>query len=131
MLKRLSAASSAFALVTLMVVTAVGAQGPRLDPPPTEEDGDGVVGAAMAMDCPMMGGGAHGMGAHRGMGMGRGPMMGMQGPGMGMGMGPMGGMMGAAGDPKQAARMMQMRGDMLKAMGEVMLKYGKLLEQGQ
>jgi hypothetical protein len=54
------------------------------------------------------------------MGGGMGPGMmrdGMMGPGM------MGGMMG--GDPKQQAEMMAMRGEMMKAMGDIMLKYAQ------
>jgi hypothetical protein len=34
-------------------------------------------------------------------------------------------------DPKTMARMLQLRGDMLKAMGEVLLKHGKAMEEGQ
>jgi len=37
----------------------------------------------------------------------------------------MGGMMGGQSD---SPRMMQMRGEMMKAMGEVMMKYGKMME---
>jgi hypothetical protein len=36
------------------------------------------------------------------------------------------GMMGAQADP----RMMQMHGEMMKAIGDVMLKYGKMMEGG-
>jgi hypothetical protein len=56
------------------------------------------------------------------------PMMGgmMSGGGMmGGGMMPMMGMMGGQSDTPQ---MMQMRGEMLKAMGEVMMKYSKMME---
>ena len=52
-------------------------------------------------------------------------MMG-QGGMMGGGMGP--GMMGSgmmSGDPKQQAEMMAMRGEMMKAMGDIMLKYAQ------
>jgi hypothetical protein len=72
---------------------------------------------------PMMSGGT----------MGQGMMCPMMGP-MGM---PMGGsgmpMMEMAGssDPKIMGRMMQMRGDMLKAMADVLLKYGKAIEKGK
>jgi hypothetical protein len=53
---------------------------------------------------------------------------GMMGGGMGPGM--MGGeMMGMpmmmSGDPKQQAEMMAMRGEMMKAMGEIMMKYAQ------
>jgi len=43
---------------------------------------------------------------------------GMMGPGM------MGGMM-MGGDPKQQAEIMAMRGEMMKAMGDIMLKYAQ------
>jgi len=57
--------------------------------------------------------------------MGRRPMMGMEtGPGM------MGGMMGAS-NPKTMARMLKLRDEMMKAMGEVMLKHAQALEQEQ
>ena len=63
------------------------------------------------------------------------PMMGMMCPMMGMmrgggmeGMGMMGGMPNMS-DPKAAARMLKLRGDMMKAMGEVMLKHAQALEQ--
>jgi hypothetical protein len=32
-------------------------------------------------------------------------------------------------DPKAAARMLKLRGEMMKAMGEVMLKHAQALEQ--
>ncbi len=34
-------------------------------------------------------------------------------------------------DPKPSERLLQLRGDMLKAMGEVLLKHGKAMEEGQ
>ncbi|HKZ08275.1 MAG TPA: hypothetical protein VJU81_22605 [Methylomirabilota bacterium] len=55
---------------------------------------------------------------------------GMMGGGMGSGMmgGGMGpGMMGG-GDPKQQAEMMAMRGEMMKAMGEIMMKYAQRMQ---
>ena len=45
-----------------------------------------------------------------------------------MGQGMMGGMMSMS-DPKAQARMLKLHGDMMKAMGEVMLKHGQALEQ--
>lgn len=81
--------------------------------------GEGMHGAGM-----MGGPGAmHG----RGMGMGRGGEMGGDMCGMMMG-GDMG-MMGASDDPRAAARTLRLRGDMLKAMGEVLLKHGAELEK--
>jgi hypothetical protein len=62
----------------------------------------------------------------------------MPGHGMGQGMmggGMMGGMMGGgmmggqAGDPRAMGQMMEMRGEMMKAMGEVMLKHAKKLQE--
>ena len=57
---------------------------------------------------------------------------GMMGPGM-MGHGMMGpGMMGEMGtpsDPKAMARMLRLRGDMMKAIGEVMLKHAEAIEK--
>ena len=65
------------------------------------------------MMCPMMGQSM--MGSH--------PMMGMEmGPGM------MGGMTRTS-DPKTLARMLKLRGDMMKAIGEVMLKHAQALER--
>ena len=76
----------------------------------------------------------------RGQGMTGMPMMGMMCPMMqqmmgGMmdpgGMG-MRGMMGGSHDPKHMALMLQIRGEVLKAVGEVLLKYGKAMaEEGK
>jgi hypothetical protein len=71
----------------------------------------------MQMCREMMGGG--GMGGHSTMGPGM--MGGMMGGGM------MGG--GEAADPSTLARMLEMRGDMMKAMGEVMLKHARKLQE--
>jgi hypothetical protein len=71
---------------------------------------------------PMMGRGMMGQGM-----MGQGmmcPMMAMMMDPMGMGM-----MGGRQMDTKTMAQLLQLRGDMLKAMGEVMLKHGKALEE--
>jgi hypothetical protein len=61
------------------------------------------------------------MGGGMGQGMMRGGMM---GPGM-MGGGMMGMAPPAGGDPKQQAEMMAMRGEMMKAMGDIMIKYAQ------
>lgn len=58
------------------------------------------------------------------------PMMGQSMMGMGMGSGMMGGMMGMS-DSKAQARMLKLRGDMMKAMGEVLLKHAQEIEQAQ
>lgn len=76
----------------------------------------------MGMMCPMMSGG---------MGM-MSMMPHMMGGQMGRsGMGMMGMMGGGQTDPKTMGRMLQLRGDILKAIGEVLLKYGKALEEAK
>jgi hypothetical protein len=50
---------------------------------------------------------------------------------MGGHMDPLGMMGGDQMDPKTMARMLQLRGDILKAMGEVLLKHGKAMEEVQ
>jgi hypothetical protein len=69
---------------------------------------------------PMMGGGMMGQGT-----------MGMMCPMMGQMMGQ--GMMGMMGgtDAKAQGRMLQLRGEMLKAMGDVLIKHGRALEEGK
>jgi hypothetical protein len=66
----------------------------------------------------MMGGGM--MGHHGGTG-------GMEGQGGGMMGGPMMGMgmSGTAMDPKTMSQMMEMRGEMMKAMGDIMMKHAQ------
>ncbi len=76
-----------------------------------------VAGAALAQQMP----------AQPGMG-GPGHQMPMQG-----GMCPMmggSGMMSMMGGQSESPQMMQMRGEMLKAMGDVLIKYGKAMEGG-
>lgn len=66
--------------------------------------------------------------------MGRGMMCPMMGGMMGSQMDPSGmmGMMGGGQmDPETMARMLQLRGDMLKAMGEVMLKHSQAMREGK
>ena len=65
--------------------------------------------------------------------MGRGMMCPMMGGMMGGQMDPSGmmSMMGGQTDPTATARMLELRGDLLKAMGEVMLKHAKAMEAGQ
>jgi hypothetical protein len=74
-------------------------------------------------------------GQHRMMGrgmMGQG-MMGMMCPMMAMMLDPTGTATVASQsmDTKAVGRLLQLRGDMLKAMGEVLLKHGKAMEEGQ
>jgi hypothetical protein len=52
-------------------------------------------------------------------------MMGHEGPMGGMGGGMMAMMPMMGGDPKQQAEMMAMRGEMMKAMGDIMMKYAE------
>ena len=51
------------------------------------------------------------------------------GPSSMMGRGMMGMMGGGERDPKPLARMLELRGDLLKAMGEVMLKHAKAMSK--
>ncbi len=80
---------------------ATGSQMPQTPPPPHGGQGGTCPMMASGM-CPMMGGGMQG---------------GMMGGGM-MGMGQMGG----------SPQALQMRGEMMKAMGDVMIKHGKMME---
>lgn len=84
-------------------------QTPQPGPPPREPSmKGGMMGqGGMGMMCPMMGG--------------RGDMSGM----------PMMGVMGSSQDPKTMGRMLQMRGEMLRAMGDIMLKHGKEMAEEQ
>jgi hypothetical protein len=52
-------------------------------------------------------------------------MMWHEGPTGGMGGGMMGMTPTMGGDPKQQAEMMAMRGEMMKAMGDIMMKYAE------
>jgi hypothetical protein len=100
-------------------------------PPQHQMGGHGMMEhqGMMEMMCPMMMGMMMGNMMSQG-GMGRGTMgRGMMGPGM-MGQG-MTGMQGMANlsDPKAMARRLRLRGDMMKAMSEVLLKHAQELEQ--
>ena len=93
-----------FVAVVVVLLTGVAlAQQPPAKPKP--ESGHQQMQGGM---CPMMTGG--GM-------MGGGGMIG-------------GGMMGMLGPQSDSPQIMQMRGEMMKAMGEVMMKYGKMMESG-
>jgi hypothetical protein len=78
--------------------------------------GGGMQGGGMMM-CPMMSG-------MMGGGM---PKTGMMGGDM-MGGGGMMGMMGGQMDPKMMGRMLQMRGEIMKAVADVLIKHGKAME---
>jgi hypothetical protein len=43
-------------------------------------------------------------------------------------MGGMGPMMGAQSDPQALSRMLQLRGEIMKAVGDVLIKHGQALE---
>jgi hypothetical protein len=73
--------------------------------------GPGMMGGNSMMGAGMMGPGMMGPG--------------MMGPGM---MGP-GMMAGQSTDPKTMAEMMEMRGEMMKAMGDIMLKHVKRMQE--
>jgi hypothetical protein len=93
---------------------APGGTGTSQMPHPMAPGGQGHM-----MMCPMMMGGGGMMGG------------GMMGSGM-MGSGTMGmPMMGGSTDPKTMGRMLQMRGEMMKAIGDIMMKHGKAMESGQ
>ena len=115
---RKSVAVGTLAAVLLTSSFAAAQMRPPGPPPPDQQQMAGQGG----MPCPMPGAmqaqGMHGQGM-----MGRG----MMGPGM---MGPrMMGEMGTLSDPKAMARMLKLRGDMMKAIGEVMLKHAEAIEK--
>jgi hypothetical protein len=112
-------------LVILVMVSGAEAQMRPTTPPPgapSQAPGSSETPGPPSQG-PIMGPGMMG-------GMPCPPAMGHQMMGMGMGVehGMMGGMMGMS-DPKTAARMLKLRGDILKAIGEVMLKHAQALEQ--
>jgi hypothetical protein len=124
-MKRLTASIFVIAISLMTVAFAIGQQStPQHDgmqPPATSgpksatpHEHDAHHAQHMEMCRRMMG--------HGGM-MGGGMGPGMMGGGM-MGPGMMGAMM-MGGDAKQHAEMMAMRGEMMKAMGDIMLKYAQ------
>ena len=119
---------SAVAIVTLFASTAAFAQQPpsghQHDPsqPPSQSQPAAPGRGGMGSMHP------GGMGGMQGGGMHGGGMGGMMGGGMCGMMGGMGPMMGASSDPKVQGRMLQMRGEIMKAVGEVLIKHGQALE---
>lgn len=83
---------------------ALGSQLPQTPPPGQSPMQGGMCPMCSSGMCPMMGG--------------------MQGGMMG------GGMMGMMGGQSDSPRTGQMRGEMMKALGEIMMKYGKMMEGG-
>jgi hypothetical protein len=91
-----------------LVFTVTGLAAAQQPPPPAGgHGGGGMHPGGMPMMCQMMGGGA----------------MPMMGGGM-----PMMGMMGGHMDPKAMAQMLQLHGEMMKAVGDVMVRHGKTME---
>ena len=115
------------AITMLILSTAVAyAQQPA---PPAAAPPPGPAGMPMMEMCREM------MAAHGGM-MGGGMMApGMPGGRGGMmdGPGMMGGMMGpgmmGGGDPKMMGHMMEMRGEIMKAVGDIMIKHAQKMQQ--
>jgi len=123
------------AMAFIGVPAIAGAQGPGDQPAPHAMAAAMPGGADGGMACPMMGQPPVHMGAMRGMspqGEDRGGHPGMGGSSMGMmsmmGMMPMD---GGDADPKARARWMQLRGEMMKAMGDVLIRHGRELESGE
>lgn len=115
LVKRLCAALCGLALVFTLAAPAAAQQpGPQ----PGAQPGHG----GQAPQMPMQGGGMHGGGM-----MGGGMMMCPMMSGM-MGGDGMMGMKGGQTDPKTQARMLQMRGEIMKAVGDVLIKHGKAME---
>ncbi len=128
-MKKMTMVTAGLALV--LGVTVAAAQ-TRPAPPSEAQPPAGTHAPEHQSQQPMMGPGQ--MGHGQGMVGMMCPMMGM-GPGMmsgGMmsGGGMMGGMMATA-DPKAQARMLKLRGDMMKAMGDVFLKHAQEIEQAK
>jgi hypothetical protein len=131
-MKRFTILASVLFAATLLTSPALAQHQPGGQPgqPPGQPPGMGPG---------MMGGGQMGPGmGMMGQGMMMCPMMHqmmnqmMMGGQMGQGgMGMMGMMGGGPTDPKTMGRMLQMRGEMLKAGGDILLKYGKQLEEGK
>ncbi len=110
-------------LAVLFTVSVAAAQMRPMTPaqPSQGQPPAGTHAPGQQSQQPMMGQGMMGMMC---------PMMGRSIMGMGMGPGMMGGMMGTS-DPKAQARMLKLRGDMMKAMGEVLLKHAQEIEQAK
>jgi hypothetical protein len=125
--------------VVLAMVSGAGAQTPSTTPGQSQSSGSsetsGHQSHSPTTDSGMTGQHMMGQGmmGHEMMGQGMMcPMMGQQMMGMGIGMGPrmMGGMMNTS-DPKAMAQMLKLRGDILKAIGEVMVKHAQEMEQAK
>lgn len=101
------------ALLTLAVIAPVHAQQPGASPDPHHPGGS----AGISTTTPAPAAKSGGM-----------PMMDMCAQMMGdMGMSGMGG--GGTADPKEKAAMLQMRGEMMKAMGDIMMKHAQRMQK--
>ena len=127
--------SVVLAIALVGVPTIAAAQAHRDHPASPQKEATEAVspgGADGAMACPMMAQHAMPMGAMRGMpsrGEDRGGHAGMGRSAMGvMGMMPMAEF---DGDPKAQARWMQLRGEMMKAMGDILIRHGRELESAK
>ena len=116
------------AIAVLVLSTAATAYGQQpaapadaTRPPAHMQPGQGggmpMMDMCRAMMASHMGGGDEMMMGGRGM---------MGGMGM-MGGGPMGAMMG--GDPRMMGHMMEMRGEIMKAVGDIMIKHAQKMQQ--
>ena len=103
-------------LAAVLLTSSFAAAQMRPPGPPSSDQQQQMAGQG-GMPCPMMGAmqaqGMHGQGM-----MGHG----MMSPGMMS-------EMGTPSDPKAMARMLRLRGDMMKAIGEVMLKHAEAIEK--
>lgn len=132
-MKRLFGVLCGLVLVLTVAAPAAAQQpGPQPGMPPGQggqapqmpmQGGGGMMGGGMMM-CPMMG--MQGGGMQGGGGMMGGNMMG--GGMMGGGMQGMMGMMGGQSDPKMLGHMLQMRGEIMKAVGDVLIKHGQVIQ---
>jgi hypothetical protein len=113
----------AAAVAVLLIASAAMAQMRPMTPaqPSPAQPPAGTHAPGQQAQPPMMGQGMMGMMC---------PMMGQSMMGMGMGPGMMGGTMGMS-DPRAHARMLKFHGDMMKAMGEVLLKHAQEMEQAK
>jgi hypothetical protein len=116
-------ASVMLAATMLASATLVSAQQPGHPPTAEPRSPAAAPGAAVPDPDDQAQHGPHMMEMCRQM-MGHGPMAGMGGRGM-MGGGMMGMMPMMSGNPRQQAEMMAMRGEMMKAMGDIMMKYAE------
>jgi hypothetical protein len=122
-IKTLVAATAvAFTLTAIVAVAQQpahpqgGGQQPSAASPKSDQGHDALHAQHMEM-CRQMMGQAGMMGGGMGPGMMGGGMMGMP--------------MMVGGDPKQQADMMAMRGEVMKAMGDIMMKYAQRMQSGR